>query len=106
MARHLKAQAYYSTVIAILIISECISYVIPIISEKIPSTLHFPRVVLHLLHEGVIPRETVVILDECTFNNSPYVYLLNFLSITFCLLFPLVSILLNRNKKYILKCGI
>lgn len=52
-----------------------------------------------------MPRETIVILDEYTFNNSPYVYLLNFLSITFYFLFSLVSILLNRNKKYILKCG-
>lgn len=99
MARHLKAQACHSTVIAILIISECISSAIPLISKKIPSALHFPRVVLRLLHTGVMPRETIVILDECTFNNSPYVYLLHFLSITFCLLFSPVSILLNRNKK-------
>lgn len=86
MARHLKAQARHSTLISILIISECISYVIPIISKmkKNPSALHFPRVVLRLLHKGVMPRETIVILDECTFNNSLYVYLLNFLSITFC----------------------
>lgn len=100
MARHLKAQACHSTVIAILIISECISYVIPIISKKIPPALRFPGVVLRLLCKGLIPRETIVILDECTFNNSPYVYLLNFLSITFCLSFSLVSMLLNRNKKY------
>lgn len=106
MARHLKAQACHSTVIAILIISECISYAIPIKSKKIPSALRFPRVVLRLLHKGLMPRETTVILDECTFNNNPYVYLMNFLSITFYLLFSQVSVLLHRNKEYILKCGI
>lgn len=43
MARHLKAQARHSTVIAILIISECISYVIPIISKKNSLSIAFSQ---------------------------------------------------------------